>query len=80
MTSELREFEVFGFSSVHDALDAEAVLRREGLATVAIPSPRELGELCGVALRIEIPDAARAADILAGAGRAPVATTRMKDR
>lgn len=79
MSAVLRDFEVFGFASVHDALEAEAELQRSGVPSTAIPSPRELGELCGVALRLEIAEAQRALEVLSAAGRAPVATARMKD-
>ena len=67
--SRLRPFAVFGFESVHDTLAAEDVLRDAGIPAVTIPSPKELGELCGIALRVE-PDAAAGAEAafaLAGA-------------
>lgn len=51
--SEPRPFVVFGFDSVHDTLAAEDVLRSSRVPAVTIPSPRELGELCGIALRVE---------------------------
>jgi hypothetical protein len=57
----LRPFVVFGFDSVHDTLAAEDVLRAAAIAAVTIPSPGELGELCGIALRVE-PTAAEAAE------------------
>lgn len=77
---EPRSFTVFGFHSVHDALEAESVLKQAGVASTAIPSPRELGELCGIALRVELGDAGAARDALAGAGRHPVATAEIIDR
>ena len=57
----LRPFVVFGFASVHDTLAAEDVLRAAGVPAVTIPSPRELGELCGIALRVD-PSVAEAAE------------------
>jgi ribosomal protein L7Ae-like RNA K-turn-binding protein len=70
--SRLRPFAVFGFESVHDTLEAEDVLRAAGIPAITIPSPKELGELCGIALRVEPEftdgvEAALAAARLAGA-------------
>jgi len=54
---ERRLFRVYGFESTHDALTAEAVLRDAGVATTVMPTPRELGELCGIALRVAVEEA-----------------------
>lgn len=65
--AEPRPFVVFGFGSVHDTLAAEDVLRAATIPVVTIPSPRELGELCGIALRVEPFVAADAEAVLAHA-------------
>ena len=67
MTRETRQFTVFGFASTHDALDAETLLGDLGIEAVPIPAPKILGELCGIALRIEPADEARARRYLEGA-------------
>jgi hypothetical protein len=67
-TAERRTFVVFGFDSVHDTLAAEDALRDAGIPAVTIPSPRELGELCGIALRVLPADADAAEDALTRAG------------
>ena len=79
MTREKRPFVAFGFASVHDALDAEATLARAGVPALAIPSPRELGELCGIALRVEPGQAAAARSALADAGTSPIAEADIVD-
>jgi hypothetical protein len=66
--AEPRVFVVFGFDSVHDTLAAEDVLASAGVWAVTIPSPRELGELCGIALRVLPADGAAAEDALVRAG------------
>jgi hypothetical protein len=74
-----RTFVVFGFGSVHDALLGEGALRAEGIAAVTVPSPRELGELCGIALRV-LPGVADAAEaVLAGAGAGVRARAEITD-
>jgi hypothetical protein len=66
---ERRAFIVFGFASVHDTLGGEDALKRAGVAHATVPSPRELGELCGIALRVlpEDAESAESAFALAGA-------------
>lgn len=63
----LRTFALYGFESTHDALAAESALREAGIAVVPVPSPKELGELCGIALRVELDDVKRAEDVWRGA-------------
>jgi hypothetical protein len=75
----MRPFVVYGFPSVHDALTAEAILKTVGIAATPIPSPRELGELCGIALRVAPSDAASAERALADAGHAPRAHATIED-
>jgi hypothetical protein len=48
-----RAFTVYGFATTHDALAAETALRAESIDVTPIPAPRELGSLCGIALRLE---------------------------
>ena len=57
MSRQRREFVVFGFASVHDTLAGEDSLRAAGVPVVTIPSPAELGRLCGIALRVAPVDA-----------------------
>jgi ribosomal protein L7Ae-like RNA K-turn-binding protein len=79
VTREPRRFTVFGFASVHDTLAAEDALRIAGVPAVTVPSPRELGELCGIAIRV-VPDrAAEAADALETAGAPPRASAEVVD-
>jgi hypothetical protein len=79
VTAEARRFVAFGFASVHDAMAAEDALKAAGVAVVAIPSPRALGELCGIALRVDPADAPSAEDVLADAGLPPVASAEIDD-
>jgi len=79
VSREQRRYVVYGFASVHDALAAESALKRAGVDVTAIPSPRELGELCGVALRIEpaLADAART--VFAASDTVPRAMAEITD-
>lgn len=79
MTAGTRRFVAFGFASVHDAMAAEDALKAAGIAAVAIPSPRALGELCGVALRVDPAEAREAEDALSDAGLSPVASAEIDD-
>ena len=79
MSRGLRTFVVYGFASVHDALAAESVLKGAGLAVSPIPSPKELGDLCGIALRVEPADAPHAERLLASAGALPVKRAEFQD-
>lgn len=74
-----RDFDVLGFESTHDALAAEAALRRAGIDVVAIPSPRVLGSTCGIAMRLEQAEAEAALAALAAAGIEPVARAVIQD-
>ena len=75
----MRRFVVYGFASVHDALAAESTLVSAGVAVTAIPSPRVLGELCGIALRVEPAQARAAEEALGVAGLPPRATAEIDD-
>lgn len=80
MSGELRVFVVYGFSSVHDALGAETVLKGAGVAVTPVPSPKELGDLCGIALRVAPDDAVHARRLLESAGMAPRKVAELLDR
>ncbi len=64
MTREARDFVVLGFGSTHDALAAEAVLKDLGVPVVPVPAPKEIGALCGIALRLKPGDVRRAKELL----------------
>jgi len=72
-------FVAFGFSSVHDALEAEDVVRRAGIHAVPVPPPKELGELCGLALRVQPADAELADAAMRAAGRPPISRADFRD-
>jgi hypothetical protein len=63
-----RTFSVLGFGSTHDALDAEQLLLGLGFDVVPIPTPKTLGSLCGISLRLEPQDEGRALERLERAG------------
>ncbi len=63
-----RPFAVYGFATTHDALAAEARLKSVLIPVVPIPSPKELGELCGIALRVAMEDVSRVESALIGEG------------
>jgi hypothetical protein len=79
MSAPERRFVVFGFGSVHDTLEAEDVLKVAGVPASTIPSPRELGDLCGIALRVEPADAEAASRALVAGGAAPKARAEITD-
>ena len=79
MTRESRPFVVLGFGSTHVALDAEALLTDVGIDVVPIPAPRELGALCGIALRLELAEEARAIRYLEAAGVQPKSRLVVED-
>jgi len=70
---------VYGFSSVHDAMAAESVLNGAGVSVTPVPSPKALGELCGIALRVTPEDAAHARRLLESAGTSPRAVAEIRD-
>ncbi len=79
MTRTPRTFLVLGFSSTHDALDAEALLTDMGIPVVPIPAPKSIGALCGIALRLELHDESRALRYLDGAGIGVAARDQVLD-
>ncbi len=78
--ADTHPFVAFGFASVHDTLAAEEVLKAAKIPAVTIPSPRELGELCGIALRVEPANAAHAEAALAHALTPVRARAEIQDR
>jgi hypothetical protein len=64
----LRTFAVYGFATTHDALAAETALKAASVPVTPIPAPRELGSLCGIAMRAEPADAVRLEAALSVAG------------
>ncbi len=58
--SATRTYVVYGFATTHDAMTAERVLEEAGVPFLTIPTPRALGELCGLAIRVAQADAAAA--------------------
>jgi Protein of unknown function (DUF3343) len=77
--ADVQRFIAFGFASVHDAMAAEDALKAAGIESVAIPSPGALGELCGIALRVEPASAQAVRDTLAAAGLPPHASVEIYD-
>jgi hypothetical protein len=77
--ADVQRFIAFGFASVHDAMAAEGALKAAGIEPVAIPSPGALGELCGIALRVEPGSAQTVQDTLAAAGLPPRASVEIYD-
>lgn len=76
---EVRPFVVYGFATTHAALAAEDALKAAVLTVVPIPAPRELGSLCGVALRLTPDDAGVAESVLDRAGIAWTARAEIRD-
>jgi len=68
MVRQPQPFVVLGFPSTHDALDAESLLGDLGIEVVPIPTPKSIGALCGIALRLAPADEERAAAYLQSAG------------
>jgi hypothetical protein len=52
------------FYSISGALQAEKLLKKEGITTKLIPVPRQLSSDCGICLRFEKPEEARVKVIL----------------
>lgn len=75
-----KPYVVFGFETTHDALTAEAVLASAGLALTVMPTPKILGALCGISLRVAEGDAPEAERILAEAGVGCSGSARILDR
>jgi len=76
---ELRDFVVLGFASTHDALSAEAIMKDMGVDAVTVPAPKEIGTLCGIALRVSPEHAERARELLVRGGIEPTASVVVQD-
>jgi hypothetical protein len=79
MSREPRAFVAFGFASTHDALDAEGLLGDVGIEVVPIPTPASIGAGCGIALRLDPGDEARASEYLVRAGIQVAARVAIED-
>lgn len=49
---EVAPFIVYGFATTHDALVGERTLLAADITHMTIPTPKSLGALCGIALRV----------------------------
>ncbi len=78
--SETAPFAVYGFATTHDALVAERTLISADVEHMTIPTPRSLGALCGIALRVPADTAGAAESALIEAGVAWTARAEMLDR
>lgn len=79
MSRQPRPFVVFGFETTHDALAAEDVLREEGLEVTPVPSPKSLGTLCGLAIRVPEAMASSVEGLLARRGIAVAGSVVTQD-
>ena len=73
-------FAVYGFAITHDALTAEAALEGALVPATTIPAPRELGSLCGLAVRVREADAQDAEAAMRGSGVAWTGRIDIDDR
>ncbi len=60
------------FNSVHRVMQAEKLLKLQGIEMLLIPVPRQLTSDCGLAIRYAESDHARVQAVLAAAGLAGV--------
>jgi len=79
VSREPTRFVVYGFASVHDALAAETILKGAAVPVTPVPSPKELGELCGIALRVSPEHDEHARRLLSGAAMEPRAVAEILD-
>jgi len=80
MPTETRPFVVLGFRTTHEALEAESALLASGVEAVPIPSPKDFGSLCGIAMRVPPHQESAAIESLLGVGIEPKARLVMEDR
>lgn len=59
---------VFTFTTTHQAMAAEDILREAGLRLEVVPPPRELSAGCGLALKIQLADVQAAREALTREG------------
>ena len=76
---EKKRFVVLGFTSTHDALDAERLLDDLGVDVVPIPTPKSIGALCGISLRVPSDEAERAKTYLERAEIHVIAEAEIED-
>jgi len=69
VTAEVAEWWVALFDSVHHAMQAEKMLREEGIPHKLVPVPRHISSDCGVCVRFAASDRSRVADVLNRSGR-----------
>ncbi len=62
------EFVVFTFTTTHDALTAEELLKAAGLDVVPIPAPSSPTAKCGLAMRLPASQALPAEEAMAAGG------------
>ena len=73
-------FIVYGFATTHDALVGERTLLAADIIHMTIPTPKSLGALCGIALRVPEGSAHDAEAALAAAGCDWTVRVEMQDR
>ncbi|MCX8006667.1 MAG: DUF3343 domain-containing protein [Coriobacteriia bacterium] len=73
-------FVVYGFGTTHDALAAEKALADAGIPVAAVPTPKSLGALCGIAVRTALEDAERTESVLSASGIAWTGRVEIEDR
>lgn len=78
--SETAPFVVYGFATTHDALVGERTLIAADVTHVTIPTPKSLGALCGIALRVPDESSGDADAALRAAGSDWTARVVMMDR
>lgn len=76
----IARYVVYGFETTHDALAGERALVEAAVPSTTIPTPRSLGTLCGIALRVAPEDTQRCEAVLAGAGIRWTARVEIDDR
>lgn len=79
MSRVLRRYVVLGFSTTHEALDAEALLKASGASVAPVPAPAALSAKCGIALRLSLEDEERAIEALDGARIVPSGRIEIED-
>lgn len=64
MTENVETWWVVLFDSVHHAVQAEKILKEEGVPFKLVPVPRHISSDCGVCIRFSAGDRSRVVDIL----------------
>ena len=55
---------IITFESVHQALRAEKVLKKEGIAVTILPVPRDISSDCGIAVKFPCEEESRIKTVL----------------